>query len=79
MRNAQPIPPDLKAYDTPMRKLIRYMPEVAIWFIERNLTRTLGGQGKHVFKKIYDYEFYMDFYRVKQWHTQGKKNSIGFI
>jgi hypothetical protein len=71
MRNAQQIHNSV-AYDTPMRKLIRYMPQVAIWFIEQNLTRTLGGQGKHVFKKVYDYEFYMDVYRVKQWHTQGK-------
>lgn len=72
MSNAQPIQ-NSEAYDTPMRKLIRYMPKVAIWMIDENLTRTLGGQGKHVFKKVYDYEFYMDVHRVKQWHTQGKK------
>ncbi len=62
------------AYDTPMRKLIRYMPNVAVWMIETNLTQTVGGQGRHVFKKVYDYEFYMDAYRVKQWYAQGKLN-----
>ncbi len=71
MRNAQPIHKS-EAYDTPMRKLIRYLPQIAIWMIDEKLTRTVGGQGKHVFKKIYDYEFYMDVYRVKQWHQQGK-------
>jgi hypothetical protein len=72
MRNAQKIP-HTEAYDTPMRKLIRYMPEVTIWMIDRNLTRTVGGQGKLVFKKVYDYEFYMDIYLVRKWYTQGKK------
>jgi hypothetical protein len=72
MRNAQPIP-HTEAYDTPMRKLIRYMPKVTIWMIDRNLTRRLGGQGKHVFKTVYDYEFYVDIYLVKKWHTHGKK------
>jgi hypothetical protein len=71
MRNAQPIHHS-EAYDTPMRKLIRYMPKIAIWMIEKNLTRTLGGQGRHVFKTVYDYEFYMDVYQIKQWHTKGK-------
>jgi hypothetical protein len=71
MCNAQLID-NSEAYDTPMRKLIRYLPNIAVWMIENKLTRTLGGQGKHVFKKVYDYEFYMDVYRVKQWHRQGK-------
>ncbi len=73
MRNAQPIDGS-KAYDTPMRKLIRYLPTTAVWLIEEKLTRTLGGQGKHVFKTVYDYEFYMDVYQVKQWHRQGEQN-----
>ncbi len=72
MRNAQPIHHS-EAYDTPMRKLIRYMPKIAIWMIEKNLTRTLGGQGRHVFKTVYDYEFYMDVYSVKQWYRKGKQ------
>ncbi len=71
MRNAHPID-NSEAYDTPMRKLIRYLPKVAIWMIEEKLTRTFGGPGKNVFKKVYDYEFYMDVYRVKQWHRQSK-------
>ncbi len=72
MRNAQKIP-HTEAYDTPMRKLIRYMPEVTIWMIDRNLTRRLGGQGRHVFKTVYDYEFYADIFLVRKWYAQGKK------
>jgi hypothetical protein len=72
MRNAQPIHHS-EGYDTPMRKLIRYLPQVAVWLIDTNLTRSFGGQGKHVFKKVYDYEFYMDVYSVKQWYRKGKQ------
>ncbi|CAF4160294.1 unnamed protein product, partial [Adineta steineri] len=49
MRNSHPVK-DTEAYDTPMRKLIRYMPNVTIWMIDRNLTRTVGGHGDQVFK-----------------------------
>jgi hypothetical protein len=70
MRNAQPIK-DTEAYDTPMRKLIRYMPDVAMWMMEQKLTRSIGEQGKTVFKKFYDYEFYLDAYTVKRWSTAG--------
>ncbi len=55
-----------------MFSILTFDWEVTIWFIEENLTRTIGGQGKHVFKKVYDYEFYMDAYQVKHWHTKGK-------
>ncbi len=78
MKNAQPIDKS-EAYDTPMRKLIRYLPEVAVWMIEKNLSRSLGGQGKHVFKTVYDYEFYMDAYSIKQWHRKGKRSSIRVV
>ncbi|CAF1212237.1 unnamed protein product [Adineta steineri] len=74
MRNSHPAK-DTEAYDTPMRKLIRYMPNVTIWMIDRNLTRTVGGHGDQVFKKVYDYEFYQDMSLVKKWYTQGKDNS----
>ncbi|UJR12614.1 hypothetical protein I4U23_016789 [Adineta vaga] len=70
MRNAQPIK-EIKAYDTPMRKLIRYMPNVALHVIDTKLTRTVGGEGQKVFKKIYDYEFYQDEFTVEQWYRQG--------
>lgn len=63
---------DSEVYDTPMRKLIRYLPEVTIWFIENNLTRTVGGKGKCVFKQVYDYEFYLDEYQVKKWYSGGR-------
>ncbi|CAF0978748.1 unnamed protein product [Adineta steineri] len=70
MRNAQTIE-DTDAYDTPMRKLIRYMPDVALWVIEEKLTRKVGGAGQKVSKEIYDYEFYEDMNTVKQWYAQG--------
>ena len=70
MRNAQRIK-DTDAYDTPMRKLIRYMPNVALWMVEEKLTRRVGGKGQKVSKEIYDYEFYEDMYKVKQWYAQG--------
>ena len=70
MRNAQPIEEN-KAYDTPMRKLIRYMPQVALHVIDTKLTRTVGGSEQKVFQKIYDYEFYQDEFVVEQWYKQG--------
>lgn len=70
MRNAQPIE-STDAYDTPMRKLIRYMPDMALWVINERLTRKIGGEGQKVLKEIYDYEFYEDMRTVKQWYAQG--------
>ncbi len=70
MRNAQPIK-GTKAYDTPMRKLIRYMPQVTVHIIDTKLTRIVGGPGQKVFKRIYDYEFYQDDLNVERWYTQG--------
>ncbi|CAF4219699.1 unnamed protein product, partial [Rotaria sordida] len=69
MRNAQLIK-GIKAYDTPMRKLIRYMPNVALHVIDTKLTRTVGGSEQKVFKHIYDYEFYQDELVVEQWYKQ---------
>lgn len=71
MRNAQPIA-KTDAFDTPMRKLIRYMPDIALWMIQEKLTRRVGGQSQNVFKEIYDYEFYEDSTTAKQWYAQGK-------
>ena len=71
MRNAQLIE-NTEAFDTPMRKLIRYMPDIAIWLIENNLTKVIGGPGQKTYKTIYDYEFYEDIYTVKDWYTQGR-------
>jgi hypothetical protein len=72
MRNAQPIE-DTEAFDTPMRKLIRYMPDMAVWLIDNKFTKVVGGEGQKVHKTIYDYEFYEDMYVVKDWYTQGMK------
>ncbi|CAF4156110.1 unnamed protein product, partial [Rotaria sordida] len=45
MRNAQPID-GTEAFDTPMRKLIRYMPNVAAWVIDEKFTTVVGGPGQ---------------------------------
>ena len=70
MRNAQPID-STDAYDTPMRKFIRFMPKETIKLIEEQLTRKVGGEGQKVSKLIYDYEFYEDMNMVKEWYSQG--------
>jgi hypothetical protein len=70
MRNAQPIK-DTDAYDTPMRKLIRYMPDVALWMIQEKLIRVVGGENQKLCQEIYDYEFYEDMHLVKQWYAKG--------
>ncbi|CAM2714402.1 unnamed protein product [Rotaria socialis] len=72
MRNAQPID-KTEAFDTPMRKLIRYMPDVAVWAIENKFTNTIGGPGQKVHITSYDYEFYDDMYEVRDWYTKGGK------
>ncbi|CAF1423214.1 unnamed protein product [Adineta steineri] len=72
MRNAQPIE-NTEAFDTPMRKLIRYMPDQAIWLIENKFTKIVGGPGQKIYKTIYDYEFYEDIHKVKDWYSQGGK------
>ncbi|CAF1173022.1 unnamed protein product [Adineta ricciae] len=72
MHNAQPIQ-GTDAYDTPMRKLIRYTPKIALWMIRTKLTQNIGGTDQTVSKKIYDYEFYEDMYMIKQWYSQGAK------
>lgn len=45
MRNAQPIE-NTEAFDTRMRKIIRYMPDIAIWLIDNKFTKVVGGPGQ---------------------------------
>ena len=49
---------NVQAYDTPIRKLIRYMPELATDVIDEQFTRTSGAENMTVDKQIYDYEFF---------------------
>jgi hypothetical protein len=72
MRNAQPIE-NTEAFDTTMRKLIRYMPDMAIWLIDNRFTKVVGGPGQKTYKTIYDYEFYEDMFTAKDWYEQGRK------
>ncbi len=59
------------AYDTPLRKLIRYMPELATDVIDEQFTRQSGAENMTVDKEIYDYEFFEDQLTVKHWHSKG--------
>ncbi|CAF1120790.1 unnamed protein product [Rotaria sordida] len=58
------------AYDTPFRKLIRYMPELALDVIDQQFTRTSGFENMTVDKQIYDYEFLEDQLTVKHWYSK---------
>ncbi len=79
MRNAQEIESSV-AYDTPMRKLIRYMPDVAVSLIDEKLTTVIGGPGQKIHEVLYDYEFYEDMCSVKGWYSKGRcHTSIVFM
>ncbi|CAF1318112.1 unnamed protein product [Rotaria sp. Silwood1] len=69
MRNAQPIEQS-EGFDTPMRKLIRYLPNVAVWVIDNKFTTTIGGPGQKIHKTNYDYEFYEDMQKVHKWYLK---------
>jgi len=59
------------AFDTPLRKLIRYMPDLATEVIDEQFTRISGAETMNVDKQIYDYEFFEDQLTVKQWYSKG--------
>jgi hypothetical protein len=52
--------------DTPMRKLIREMPKMALLMLNK-CSMTVGTSGTSVHKKIFDYEFLEDQYNVNDW------------
>jgi ankyrin repeat protein len=56
--------------DTPMRKLIREMPKLALLMLDK-CSMTVGETETHVHKQIFVYEFLDDQYTVREW-AQGK-------
>jgi hypothetical protein len=52
--------------DTPMRRLIRTMPNMAIEVLDK-CTKTIGDAKSNVHKKFYDYEFLEDQYVIYDW------------
>ncbi|CAF4891053.1 unnamed protein product [Rotaria sp. Silwood1] len=62
MRNAQNEYPD----NTPMRKLIRSMPDMAKLIIDE-CTLTVGAAKSHIHMEIYNYEFLEDWYFIDDW------------
>jgi transient receptor potential cation channel subfamily A protein 1 len=78
MRNAQlerdengHIKSDGKA-DTPMRKLIVKMPDMALLMFDK-CTIELGAEGTSSHRKTYNYEFLEDQYFVRSWEKSKKK------
>ena len=62
MRNAQSQETDY----TPMRKLIRLMPDMALLILEK-FTLTVGVEKSHIHMKVFSYEFFEDQYLVEDW------------
>ncbi len=62
MRNAQSQYTDY----TPMRKLIRSMPDMALLVLEK-CTLTVGVEKSHIHLKVYNYEFFEDHYLIDDW------------
>lgn len=56
--------------DTPMRKLIRQMPKLALRVLDK-CSMTVGTDGTNVHKEIFVYEFLDDQYTIREWE-QGK-------
>jgi hypothetical protein len=51
---------------TPMRKLIKIMPDMALIMIEK-CTITVGAERSHIYNNIYNYEFLEDQYSINDW------------
>lgn len=73
LRNAQRLTGSAKnAFDTPVRKLIRYMPKLMAEVIDERFTRTNGSENMTVNQQIFDYEFFEDQLVVKEWYSEGR-------
>ncbi len=49
-----------------MRKLIKLMPDMALIIIDK-CTITVGAERSHLYKNIYNYEFFEDQYSIFDW------------
>ena len=65
---------DPRIADTPMRKLIVSMPDMALQILEK-CTKTIGDEKSNVYRKFYDYEFLEDQYVIHQW-LQGNSSIV---
>ena len=76
LRNAQRLTGSARnAFDTPVRKLIRYMPKLMAEVIDERFTRTNGSENMTVNQQIFDYEFFEDQLVVKEWYSEGRAHS----
>ncbi|CAF1049841.1 unnamed protein product [Adineta ricciae] len=70
---------DRRTADTPMRKLIATMPDMAMAILER-CTTTIGDEKSKIHRIFFDYEFLEDQYVIRNWakgNLNNKFNSIG--
>ena len=61
---------DSRTPDTPMRKLIIKMPDMAYEILEK-CTTTIGSEKSQVHQQFFDYEFLEDQYVIRKW-AKGK-------
>ena len=57
--------------NTPMRKLIVSMPDMALKVLDKCVT-TVGDEGRKLHEKHFNYEFLEDHFAIRRWCT-GKK------
>lgn len=57
---------DRRTADTPMRKLIISMPDMALEILEK-CTTTIGSERSKIHRKFFDYEFLEDQYVIRDW------------
>ncbi|CAF0876303.1 unnamed protein product [Adineta steineri] len=64
---------DRRTADTPMRKLIVTMPDMALAILEK-CTTTIGSETSKIHRIFFDYEFLEDQYVIRNW-AKGNLNS----
>jgi len=65
---------DVRQADTPMRKLIVNMPDMALKVLDKCKT-TIGSDKSQVHQEFFDYEFLEDQYAVRRWARGNINNS----
>ncbi|UJR12744.1 hypothetical protein I4U23_016918 [Adineta vaga] len=67
---------DRRTADTPMRKMISNMPEMAMAILER-CTTTIGSETSKIHRIFFDYEFLEDQYVIRNWAKGNMSNESG--
>ncbi|CAF1080228.1 unnamed protein product [Rotaria sordida] len=75
LRNAQLLDIHNKHIDTPLRKLITYMPDLAYRVLDIFITH-IGNKHEAQHKIIYDFEFLEDHCYIQQWQQRNMASQI---